>query len=175
MISTWPPLQQNFWNFSQLYFYDKILFLPWNGCSQRSSSSDIYCFHWKEDFFLATIYLPFSTANLYPDTPTNSFPSQFHHKEYWVASHSRMASGCSGLLMSSPRQVLLPMLKRRWLDTHFHSISCESWPQSSRTRPALSTFMHKLEFSLWIINIPLSAGGRKPNKLLVCRILQLVK
>lgn len=129
--------------------------LPSYGYAQGPSLGVLYLIHSWWEFFFTTTNRP-ATATFHWDGPYSMFPLQRHHSMGRARSHSNVPRGCVVSDMLSPRQVLVPRLKRRWRETHFHSMRRVGRSQSSSTRLERSTVMQRFRGLLSKINRPFS-------------------
>lgn len=93
------------------------------------------------------------------------FLLQRHHITGRAMSHSNMPRGCVVLVMLRPRHMLVPKLKRRCCDTHFHSMLPVGLPQSSSTSLEPSTVMQLFSCLLSRMNRPFSAAAWVEKKM----------
>lgn len=128
---------------------------PSYGCEQGPSLSVLYRFHRWWTFLFTTTKRPV-TATFHWEAPCRTFPLQRHHSTERVVSQANVPRGCVLFNRLSPRQVLVPRLKRRCRETHFHSMLRVGRSQSSSTKFERSAAMQRFSGSLSMMNRPFS-------------------
>lgn len=135
--------------------------LPSYGCEQGPSLSVLYLFHKWWTFLFTTTKRPV-TATFHWEAPCSIFPLQRHHSTDRAVSHANVPRGCVLFNRFSPRQVLVPKLKRRCWETHFQSMLRVGRSQSSSTKFERSTVMQRFSGSLSMMKRPFS-GTKSEN------------
>lgn len=136
--------------------------LPSYGCEQGPSLSVLYFFHKWWTFLFTTTKRP-ATATFHWEAPCSIFPLQRHHSTAAEVSHAKVPRGCVLFNRLSPRQVLVPKLKRRCWETHFHSMLRVGRSQSPSTTFERSTVMQRFSGSLSMMKRPLSEMKSKKH------------
>lgn len=99
-----------------------------------------------------------AVVNFHWDAPNSEFLLQRHHMTGRVTSHSNIPRGCVALATSRPRHVLVPRLKRRCWETHFHSMLAVGLPHSLSSSSEPCTEMQLFSCRLCSMNRPFSTG-----------------
>lgn len=142
-------------------FRTLVSVLPSYGREQGPSLSVLYLFHKWWTFLFTTTKRPV-TVTFHWEAPCSIFPLQRHHSTERAVSHLNVLRGCVLFDRLSPRQVLVPKLKRRCWETHFQSILRVGRSQSPSTKLERSTVMQRFSGSLSRMNRPFS--GMKTKK-----------
>lgn len=116
-----------------------------------------YLIHSCSEFFWTTTNCP-AVVSFHWDAPKSEFLLQRHHMTGRVMSHSNMPRGCVVLATSRPRHMLVPKLKSRCWETHFHSMFAVGLPHSLSTSSEPRTEMQLFSCRLCSMNRPFSTG-----------------